>query len=401
MNMAPTTHPELQIDATPRFHLKEPGLPRFEADGATALPTNPQSPSPSRRRRIKGALMIAVLAAAVWGGSVAASHWLKVSRYIESTDDAYVGGDITILAPKVSGIISAIAVADNQAVKAGDLLLKLDDRDYRAALARTEAAVSFQEAALRNLGATRSLQQALIAQAHASLEAANAEISRTYEEHARFTELLKQNAVSVQDAQKADAADKEALAGGEKARAGLTAAERQLSVIDAQKEQIEAALAQAHADRDLARLNLSYTELRAPLDGIAGNRSAQVGAFASAGSQLIAVVPAHGLWVDANLKESQLARLRPGMPATVKIDSIPNKLFRGHVASVAPATGARFSILPPENATGNFTKIVQRVPVRIVLDHEEEAAGQLRPGLSVTARVNTAPARPTEERSAL
>ena len=150
-----------------------------------------------------------------------------------------------------------------------------------------------------------------------------------------------------------------------------------------------AALEQAMAERDLARLNVGYTELRAPIDGIVGNRSAQVGAYATTGSQLISLVPARGLWIDANFKESQLARIRPGSPATVKVDSIRGRVFRGRVLSVAPATGAQFSVLPPENATGNFTKIVQRVAVRIGLDDEGETFGQLRPGLSVIAKVNT------------
>jgi membrane fusion protein (multidrug efflux system) len=152
---------------------------------------------------------------------------------------------------------------------------------------------------------------------------------------------------------------------------------------------VQATLNEAAAERDLAQLNLSYTELRAPIDSTVGNRSAQTGAYATIGSQLISLVPSHGLWIDANFKESQLAKMLPGSPAIIKVDSIPGKVFHGHVVSVAPATGAQFSVLPPENATGNFTKIVQRVAVRIVLDHETEALGQLRPGLSVTAKVDT------------
>jgi membrane fusion protein (multidrug efflux system) len=168
----------------------------------------------------------------------------------------------------------------------------------------------------------------------------------------------------------------------------LEAAHRQLAVIDAQKRQAEAALAGAIADRDAAELNLGYTGLRAPIDGIVGNRSARSGAFAPVGAQLLAIVPARGLWVDANFKENQLAHLRPGMPASIEADVLPGAVFRGRVASLSPATGAQFSVLPAENATGNFTKIVQRVPVRILLEGDAGVLGRLRPGLSVTAEVD-------------
>lgn len=163
-------------------------------------------------------------------------------------------------------------------------------------------------------------------------------------------------------------------------------------MIDTQKQQAQAALAQAVADRDLARLNLGYSELRAPIDGTIGNRSARTGAYATIGAQLLSIVPARGLWVDANFKESQLAHIQPGLPASIAADVLPGQLFRGHIASLAPATGAQFSVLPPENATGNFTKIVQRVPVRILLDGDASALGRLRPGLSVTAAVDERPA---------
>ncbi|MGB6657373.1 MAG: HlyD family secretion protein, partial [Methylovirgula sp.] len=180
----------------------------------------------------------------------------------------------------------------------------------------------------------------------------------------------------------------------EKARAALLAAQREIDVIDTEKSQARAALAVAAADRDLAALRLSYTELRAPIDGTVGNRSAQVGSFAAIGAGLISIVPARGLWVDANFKEDQLAEMKPGMDATVEADALPGKIFQGHVVSLAPATGAEFSVLPAENATGNFTKIVQRVPVRILLAGDASELGRLRPGLSVTAYVDTRVAEP-------
>jgi membrane fusion protein (multidrug efflux system) len=318
-------------------------------------------------------------------------HWLTVGRFIETTDDAYVGGDITVIAPKVSGFIETVAVTDNQKVNAGDLLVKLDDRDYRAALARAAAAAEAQRATLANLDATRRLQLAVIAQAHAGITAAQAEVKRSHDDEVRFRDLSAQAAASIQVYQKAEADYKEALAQEQKSRAAADAAERQLEVIDTQKRQTEAALAEANANLDLARLNLSYTELRAPIAGVVGNRSAHTGAYASIGAQLISIVPAQGLWIDANFKESQLARMRTGLPVKVTADALPGYKIAGHVASLAPATGAQFSVLPAENATGNFTKIVQRVPVRIVLDGDASTLGRLRPGLSVNVDVDERP----------
>jgi membrane fusion protein (multidrug efflux system) len=320
----------------------------------------------------------------VWYGH----QWWTVGRFIESTDDAYVGGDVTVIAPKVAGFIAEVAVADNQAVHAGDLLVKLDDRDYRAALAKAAAAVAAQEATLANLDATRRLQESMIAQAEAEVAAADAEVARSRFDVMRYSRLASDQYASLQRFQQADADNKKANAAVEKARAALAAAQRRLDVIDTQKQQTRAARDQAIAERDLARLNLGYTELRAPIDGVVGNRSARTGAYATVGAQLISLVPAHGLWVDANFKESQLAHLRAGLPASIEADVLPGRVFLGHVASLAPATGASFSVLPPENATGNFTKIVQRVPVRIQLDDGASTLGNLRPGLSVTAAVD-------------
>jgi membrane fusion protein (multidrug efflux system) len=336
------------------------------------------------KRFALGALIVVAGLAAIALGR----HWWTVGRFMESTDDAYVGGDVTVIAPKVAGFVAQLAVTDNQPVHAGDLLVKLDDRDYRAALARAEAAVAIQQAALTNFDALARLQQAVIAQAQAALAATSAETQRSHDDKARYQHLVSTGAVSTQSFQHADTDYKQALANDEKARAALTAAQRQLEVIATQKLQAQAALQQAIAERDLAQLNLGYTELRAPIDGIVGNRSAQVGAYATVGSQLISLVPARGLWIDANFKESQLAEIHPGSPASVKVDLISGKKFHGHVVSIAPATGAQFSVLPPENATGNFTKIVQRVTVRIVIDGDATRA-QLRPGLSVTAKVDT------------
>ena len=341
----------------------------------------------SRRQHALAGAVLLLAAGAAWYGH----HWWTVGRFIESTDDAYVGGDVTVIAPKVSGLIAEVAVTDNQAVKAGDLLVKLDDRDYRAALAKAEAAVAGQRARLANLDAARRLQEAMIAEAQAGITAADAEIERSRDDQTRYRQLSATAAASVQSFQRAEADYRKAIAGGERTRAALLAAERQLEVIDTEKQQTAAALAAALADRETAALNLGYTELRAPIDGTVGNRSARAGAYASVGAQLISLVPARGLWVDANFKESQLARMRPGLPARIEADVLPGEVFHGRVASLAPATGAEFSILPPENATGNFTKIVQRVPVRVLLEGDDSALGKLRPGLSVTVEVDERP----------
>jgi membrane fusion protein (multidrug efflux system) len=348
----------------------------------------------ARRLVLLGLLLAAGVAAAVYG-----ERWWTVGRFIESTDDAYVGGEITVIAPKVAGFITIVAVTDNQPVHAGDLLVKLDDRDYRAALAKATAAVAAQQAALANLDATRHLQEAMIAEALAGLTASDAEAARSRFDVVRYRELAADQFASAQRFQQADADHKKALAATDRARASVAAAQRQLDVIDTQKQQAQAALAQAVAERDLAQLNLDYTELRAPIDGTIGNRSARVGAFATVGAQLLSVVPTRGLWVDANFKESQLAGMRPGSPATIEADMLPGEVFHGHVASLAPATGAQFSVLPPENATGNFTKIVQRVPVRILLD-DTASLGRLRPGLSVTASVDQRPPEPASDSAA-
>ena len=342
------------------------------------------------RRRLRQWLIAAA------GGGLTASaiawfgiYWVTTGQYWQSTDDAYVGGNVTDLAPKVSGLIAHIDVTDNQFVQAGTLLVKIDDRDYRAAAARAQAAVASDEAALDNLDATRRLQLSLIAEAQAGILVSDAQIALARLNEVRYRSLAATSAGSVQQAQTASSTFQQALAGGQKAQAALAAAQAQLAVIETQKNQARAALAGARAAATTAALNLGYTEIRAPVDGYIGNRSAELGGYASIGAQLLSLVPAQGLWVDANFKEDQLARMRPGDKATISADILPGQKITGHVGSLAPATGAVFSVLPAENATGNFTKIVQRVPVRIWLDGDAGTLGLLRPGLSVTADVDT------------
>lgn len=345
--------------------------------------------APSKPARGKRLMLLLLVAVIVVGAVIFGLHWWTVGRFLESTDDAYVGGDVTVIGPKVPGYITALKVVDNQFVHAGDLLVKIDDRDYLAALAKAEGAVAAQEALLANLDATEQLQHAVVSQAKAGIDAANAETVRSRDDQKRYEVLSGRSAVSIESFQRADATYKTAQANGARAQASLLASQRQLDVIATQKQQARAALAQARAERDLARLNVAYTELRAPVDGVIGNRRARVGAYASAGSQLLSVVPATGLWVDANFKEDQLTHMQVGQAVTIEADVLPGQVFHGHLDSLAPATGSQFSVLPPENATGNFTKIVQRVPVRVYLDGDDGNLGKLRPGLSVIAQVDT------------
>jgi len=338
-------------------------------------------------------LAILGLAAVAGGGAWVGQDWWTRGRFIETTDDAYVGGNVTAISPHVAGFVSEIAVTDNQHVEAGQLLIRLDARDYRAALEHAQAALAARRAALANLQAQRTLQESTIQQATADLAARTARATFTGVDARRYALLAQTSAGSRQEAQKSFDLDQEAQAALASARAGLDAAKQQLVVLDAGIKQAAAAVAEAEADVQTARLNLGYTEIRSPVDGYIGNRAAQLGSYVAAGAYLVSVIPAGGLWVDANFKEDQLARMRPGQPATVIADALPGRVFHGHVQSLAPGAGAIFSVIPPENATGNFTKIVQRVAVRIALDDADARLGAIRPGLSITARVDTRPAQ--------
>jgi membrane fusion protein (multidrug efflux system) len=317
------------------------------------------------------------------------SDWWQHGRFIETTDDAYVGGNVTAISPHVAGFVSDILVEDNAPVRASQILARIDASDYRAAADRAEAAVAAATASLQSLRAQRTVQIASIRQSEADLSAKTARAVFTRIDGARYATLSVTRSGSVQDAQRAQAADQEAQAGRASSQAAVAASHAQLDVLDAQIRQAEAAIARDQADLRLARLDLGYTEIHAPIDGFVANRAVRPGAYVSAGTYLFSVVPAGGLWVDANFKEDQLAAIKPGQPATLVADAAPGVVFHGRVLSLAPGTGAVFAVIPPENATGNFTKIVQRVPVRIALDPSDAALGRLRAGLSVTVSVDT------------
>ena len=341
------------------------------------------------RRSYKRPALAALGLAALLGAAEYGYNWWTTGRFVEATDDAYVGGDVTQIAPHVAGFIGQILVKDNQYVRAGQPLIRLDPNDFQAALHHAEAVLQSRQADLANLLAKRVLQQDMIAQAEADLTAKQAQAVFAAQEDQRYSALELTPAGSRQNAERARSADQSAHAAVLSSAASLQAAKQQLAVIDTDIGAAEAAVSEANADLRTAQLNLGYTDIAAPIDGYVGNRSAQIGAYVATGTDLLSVVPAQGLWVDANFKEDQIAQMKPGDPATIVADVLPGRTFHGHVVSLAPATGAVFSVIPPENATGNFTKIVQRVPVRILLDGDGGDLGLLRAGLSTIVSVDT------------
>ena len=358
--------------------------------------TTPTVTSGLRFGRKRLALAGLALAVAL-GGAEYGYNWWTVGRFIESTDDAYAGGNVTAVSPHVAGFVTDILVTDNQNVRAGQLLIRLDARDFKAALDHAQAIADARQATLTGLEAKYAWQQTMIQQADADLAAKAAHATFADADAIRYRDLASTTYGTRQNAERASAADREAQAAIKSSEAGLAAARQQLTVLDADINAARAGVAQAKADLETARLNFGYTEIRSPIDGYIGNRAAQVGAYVASGAYLVSVIPAHGLWVDANFKEDQLALMRPGQPAEVVADVRPGKVFHGHVDSLAPGTGAVFSVIPPENATGNFTKIVQRVPVRIALDDAAASLGDIRPGLSTTVSVNTKPGAQARE----
>jgi membrane fusion protein (multidrug efflux system) len=351
-------------------------------------------PAPATRDLRRHAKKLAPAALALIAAAAAAygHHWWNIGRFIETTDDAYAGGNVTAVSPHVAGFVAQILIGDNQHVAAGQFLVRLDDRDFAAALDHAKAVAAERQAALVGLEAKLVLQQAMVHQAEADLAAKTAAAGFAGQDEIRYRMLATTPAGSLQNAQRAQANGEAARANTEAASAGLAVARQQLSVLGAEIAEARAGVAQAEADLETARLNLGYTEIRSPIDGYVGNRAAQVGAYVASGAYLASIIPAQGLWVDANFKEDQLAHMVPGQPATVVADVLPGKTFHGHVESLAPGTGAVFAVIPPENATGYFTKIVQRVPVRVALDDGDARLGELRPGLSTTVSVDTRPA---------
>jgi membrane fusion protein (multidrug efflux system) len=340
------------------------------------------------RKAVKRAALALALALGIAGAADFGYGYLTTGRYLESTDDAYVKADSTIISPKVSGYIAEVLVGDNEKVKAGHLLARIDDRDFRAALDQAHADVDASQAAVRNLDAQISLQAPIIEQGTADVAGAEANLQFAQEEQARYDGLMKTGSGTIQRAQQTDAALREKAAQLQHGKSGLLAAQRKVDVLTTDRAKAVAQLDRARAVEAQAALNLSYTRITAPVDGTVGARSLRVGQYVQAGTQLMAVVPLDAVYVVANFKETQLTHVRSGQPVEIEIDSFHGTKLLGHVDSLAPASGLEFALLPPDNATGNFTKIVQRVPVKIVLD-DQRLTGLLRPGMSAEPTVNT------------
>src|SRR5580692_3649098 len=309
------------------------------------------------RKKIVAGLAVVVLALAGIGGW----YWWDVLQFRQSTDDAYVQSDVTLISPKIEGYIKKVKVADNQEVAEGAILFVIDDRDFKAKAAQAEAVV----------------------------KSAEADLSRAQQDYKRYSSLMTSDFASRQRFEQAEADARKAEAALAKSRAAHTAEQNQLTVLQSQRREEEARLQQARANLWLAKNDLDNTVIRAPISGVAGNRAGQVGQYVKPGTQLLSLVPLPRVYVTANFKETQLTLMRPGQPVQVSVDAYPDRVIEGHVESFAPASGAEFSLLPPDNATGNFTKIVQRVPVRISLPANGPLSSLLRPGLSVVVSVDT------------
>ncbi|MGA2129419.1 MAG: HlyD family secretion protein, partial [Xanthobacteraceae bacterium] len=304
-------------------------------------------------------------------------------------DDAYVKADNTTVAPKVSGYLAAVEVGDNEPVRIGQVLARIDDRDSRVALDQATADVAAARAAVANKQASLEAQQSIIDAARATVEVDQAGQTFAEQEDKRYTTLATTGYGSVQNAQQAASRIAVARASVARDRAALTTAIKQVELLKAEHAQARAALAHSEALLRQAELNLSYTTIVSPIDGIVGNRTLRVGQYVQAGTQLMAVVPTAAAYVVANYKETQLTDVRPGQPVEIDVDMFPGTKVRGRVDSIAPASGQEFALLPPDNATGNFTKVVQRIPVKITLDPGSPLAGGLRPGMSVHPTIET------------
>jgi membrane fusion protein (multidrug efflux system) len=316
-------------------------------------------------------------------------YW-KVGQYRVSTDNAYVQADYTTVAPKVAGHIAEVAVQDNETVTAGQLLALIDDRDFRVALDQARADVETANASLHNLDAQIAQQQSVIDQEKADIAAAEASLKFAQADSVRYDDLMKTGYGTVQRAQQAETALRESAASLARSRASLLVAERKIDVLTTERTRAVAQRDHALAVEHQAELNLSYTTIAAPVDGTVGARSLRVGQYVTAGTPLMAVVPLQAVYVVANYKETQLTDVRAGQKVDVEIDTFPGVTLKAHVDSLSPASGLEFALLPPDNATGNFTKIVQRVPVKIAFD-DPKLAGLLRPGMSVETTIDTKP----------
>ncbi|WKE65503.1 HlyD family secretion protein [Gallaecimonas kandeliae] len=331
-------------------------------------------------RRILFLLVLVVL-------GIGAGAWWWLHKGQETTDNAYVKADIVPIMSRINGTVTAILVEDNQQVKAGTPLLRLDPSDYQVALTQAQAAQAQQQAVLDHLVDRQQAQQTMVQSAKASRDAADAELKRAEQQASRLSRLSGKQYVSADDLDAAKLARDATKARLAQAQSQIATEEAQLAVILGEKPQLEALLAAAKAKVEEAKLQLSYTTIVAPRDGMVTSRQVQLGQSAAPGARLLSLVTPH-IWVEANYKETQVADMKVGQPVDVEADALSGVKFKGHVESFAGATGSEFALLPPQNATGNFTKVVQRLPVRIAFDAGQDLS-VMRPGMSVLARVHT------------
>jgi membrane fusion protein (multidrug efflux system) len=356
--------------------------------------TQVEAPASSRRRTLLLAVgAVALIAVGAWG-----LRWWTYGRFVESTDDAYLRADSVTIAPKVSGYVAEVYVTDNQAVAAGEPLVRLDSRQYQAILEQANATIAARKADIERGAAELLQQQANIAQARAQLQGARANETHTIEEVKRYEPLVATGAETNEKLADLRNSRNQAEATVAADSAALQAAERQPAATQAQIEQARAQLQAAEASARQAQLDAQDTVIKSTLAGRVGDRTVRVGQFAQPGTRLMTIVPVQDLYLEANFKETQIGLMRAGQPATIHVDALPGGDLHGAVVSFSPGTGSQFALLPPQNATGNFTKIVQRVPVRIHIDAGEEARKVLVPGLSVTVRVDTRSGRDSAKR---
>jgi membrane fusion protein (multidrug efflux system) len=370
--------------------LRTPSVDRNTPPPAPASPTI-AAPTPPKwlSRDILGrlavlgvAIAIAVLFATQW------DRWVGNSTS-QVTDDAYVRGDLTPLSAQIDGYVTHVAVDDFQTVKAGDLLVAIEDDDYKARVAQAEAALLGAQAAIENLKARKAAQHAQVDEAESAITATKADVERTRLEAIRQRDLLASTFGTQQKVEQAVAEQRRLAANLGHDEAALNAQRQQLSVLDTEELQLRADAKAKQAALDLAKINLGYTRITAPVSGMVSERGVRDGQYVHGGTQVISVVPLDNVWVVANYKETQLTHVVVGQGAEIRVDTFPDIVINAVVDSISPASGSQFSLLPPDNATGNFTKVVQRIPVKLRIKRDNPLAGRLRPGMSVTATILT------------
>jgi membrane fusion protein (multidrug efflux system) len=341
----------------------------------------------------KRSLIAAAAAIAIIAGGAFGTEWWVSGRYVISTDDAYVHAHNTTLASKISGYVASIPVEDNATIHAGDVIATIDDGDYKLAADAARERVATQQATVDRIGRQVIAQNASIDQARAQMVSAQANAKRMKLELDRQQALAAQKFASQQTLEQAQANRDQSSAAVDNAQAGIDAASANLDVLKAQQQEAARTLDEFKTALAKAERDFSFTVIRAPVDGVFSNRAVQTGDYVQTGQRIASLVPLDDVYVDANFKETQLARLQPGQPVSISVDALPDHAIAGRVESLSPASGAVFSLLPPDNATGNFTKIVQRLPVRIDVPADVAAKQVLRPGMSVVVSVNTKPVK--------